>query len=250
MTLALAAFDLSHLPDSIDKVEFKGTVIDGDLAAVEAMLAGQGVQPVDGAVYFYDTKALALFDQDVLLRARILGDEAESTVKLRPAAAAVAAAAKAGNEKVKVELDIAGAKQSLSAKLDKKRDPGEIDAVAGTPGTVPALFSDKQRDLIELHAPGAPALDVLRVLGPVDVRKWELAPTPAFPYELAAEKWTLDDAKQFIELSIKVDPADAAKAQADFLGLLDDQQLHVTNEQKTPLVLRFFAARLADQVTA
>jgi hypothetical protein len=245
MIIDPGVFDLSHLPDLIDKVEFKGTVVDGDLAAVEAMLAAQGVPSQDGEVYFFDTKALALFDHDVLLRARVIGDDRESTVKLRPAATAVAVAARANNEKVKVELDIAGQKQSLSAKLDKKRDPGEIEAVAAAPGTVPALFSDKQRDLMALHAPGAPALDVLRVLGPVVARKWELPPTAGFPYKLAVEKWVLDDAMQFIELSIKVDRDQAAKAQADFLGLLADRQLHVTNEQKTPLVLRFFAARLA-----
>jgi hypothetical protein len=244
-----SAFDLSHLPDSIDKVEFKGTVIDGDLAAVEAMLAEHGVQPEDGEVYFYDTKALALFDQDVLLRARVLAGERESTVKLRPAAAALAAAAKASNDKVKVELDVAG-KQSLSAKLDKQRDEGEIEAAAALPGTVGTLFSAKQRALLALHAPGAPAFEVLRVLGPVSVRKWELPPTAGFPYTLAVERWTLDDETRFIELSIKVDPGKAVKAQADFHGLLEDQNLHVTNEQKTPAVLRFFAARLADQVAA
>ena len=245
MIIDPGVLDLSQLPDLIDKVEFKGTVVDGDVAAVEAMLARHGVASQDGEVYFYDTKKLALFDQAVLLRARVLGGDAESTVKLRPAATAVAAAARAGNDKVKVELDIAGEKQSLSAKLDKKRGPGEIEAAAATPGTVPALFSDKQRNLLALHAPGAPALDVLRVLGPVVARKWELPATGAFPYELAVEKWALDGATQFIELSIKVDRDQAAKARMDFLRLLDDQQLHVTNEQKTPQVLRFFADRLA-----
>jgi hypothetical protein len=244
MMIDPGVFDLSHLPDLIDKVEFKGTVVDGDLAKVEKLLAQQGVQAEDGLVFFYDTKALALFDQNVLLRARVLPGDPETTVKLRPAAVAVAKAAKAGNDKVKVELDIAG-KQSLSAKLDKKRDPGEIEAVAAAPGTVPTLFSDKQRNLLALHAPGAPALDVLRVLGPVKARKWELPQTVEFPYELAVEKWVLDEATQFIELSIKVERDQAAKAQKDFRDLIDKKHLTLTNEQKTPVVLRFFAARLA-----
>jgi hypothetical protein len=226
----------------VDKVEFKGTVVDAGLAAVETMVAQAGVDPESGAVYFYDTKALALFDQAVILRARTLADDRESTVKLRPAAAAVAAAAKAANEKVRVELDIAGAKQSLSAKLDKKREPGEIEAVAGVPGTVPTLFSDKQRALIALHAPGAPALEVLRVLGPIAARRWTLPATPTFPHPLAIEEWSVLDAMHFMELSIKVDPADAVGAHAAFLTLLADHGLQTTDEQKTPQVLKTLAA--------
>ena len=48
--------DLGNLPDLIDKVEFKGTVVGSDLAVVEAMVAQSGVDPAPGAVYFYDTQ--------------------------------------------------------------------------------------------------------------------------------------------------------------------------------------------------
>ena len=178
----------------------------------------------------------------MILRARTLGDDRESTVKLRPAASAVAAAAQAANPKVRVELDIAGEKQSLSAKLDKKREPGEIEAVADMPGTVPTLFSDKQRAVIALHAPGAPALDVLRVLGPIKAKRWTLPATAEFAHDLAVEEWSVLDAMQFIELSIKVERDQAVAAHEAFRKLLADRGLTTTNEQKTPQVLKALAA--------
>ena len=233
-----ARFDLRNLPDLIDKVEFKGTVVGGDIAVVKAMVDDAGAVATSGAVYFYDTKALALFDQAVILRARILSDDRESTVKLRPAATAVAKAASAAG--AKVELDIAGEKQSLSAKLDRDCDPGQIEAAA--PGTVPTLFSDEQRALIALHAPGAPALEVLRVLGPIAATRWTIPESAEFAYDLAVEEWSVNDDMTFIELSIKVKRGKAKAAHEDFAKLLADRRLQTTNEQKTSQVLKTLAA--------
>jgi hypothetical protein len=77
--------DLGHLDPAIQKVEFKITVLSGEEAKVEALLQEEGGQPQRRKVYFYDTKDLALYGKDLVLRARVTqGDDDDSTVKLRP----------------------------------------------------------------------------------------------------------------------------------------------------------------------
>jgi hypothetical protein len=89
-------------------------------------------------------------------------------------------------------------------------------------------------------------LNDLAVLGPIAARKWELPPE-VFPHKLAVEEWTLTDGPHFIELSFKVEPAEAESAEPAFHALLD--RLHIGHEgdpePKTPRVLGFLAARLS-----
>jgi len=73
------------LDSAIQKLEFKVTVLPAEEPKVHAELRSAGVDPVPRKVYFYDTPALALFAEDLVLRARITeGDDDDSTVKLRP----------------------------------------------------------------------------------------------------------------------------------------------------------------------
>ena len=81
------------------------------------------------------------------------------------------------------------------------------------------------------------------MLGPVDVRKWEIEPA-GFPREVTVEEWTLPDESHFIELSIKVDPEQAVDAGRAFRDLLADRGLDPDGDQqaKTRRVLEFFTA--------
>ena len=83
------------------------------------------------------------------------------------------------------------------------------------------------------------------MLGPVDARKWNLPPE-AFPHELSVVEWSLPDGTHFVELSFKIAPDEAQRAQRAFRTLLDrlDVGPNGDPEPKTPRVLRFFAGRL------
>jgi hypothetical protein len=214
-----------------DKVELKFTAAPADKGRVAAFLSDH--PPQQRKVFFYDTKDLALFERHVILRGRLTDGEGDSTVKLRPVEPAVAEAAKDADGDVRIELDVVGADETLSAKLDHD----DVKAGAIKRGDWDALFTGAQRDLA-----GAIAFGDVEVLGPIMARVWEIKGLPGFPYKLAAEEWMVRDL-HFIELSIKVDPdeADAAKPvfSAFLAGLVKD--IAGDPQRKTEQVLRKLA---------
>ena len=103
------------------------------------------------------------------------------------------------------------------------------------------LFSGIQEELIEEHVPAEIAWEDLAVLGPVDVRKWEVQPK-GFDYEVTIEEWVLPDDSDLVELSVKADPADAAKANDAFIELLRRRGIDTEGDAqtKTRAALRYF----------
>ena len=234
------------LDSAIQKLEFKVTVLPAEEPKVHAELRSAGVDPVPRKVYFYDTPALALFAEDLVLRARITeGDDDDSTVKLRPLPLPDIPARWRTTDDVRIELDVVGSKQVPSAKLDGEPEQGEIEQVEQQALKLSKLFSKAQEAIIEDAQPSGTALDDLAVLGPVMARKWELPPE-AFPHKLSVEEWSLPDGTHFVELSFKVEPDEAASAEQAFHSLLDRLGIGHDGdpEPKTPRVLRFFAERL------
>lgn len=241
--------DLGHLDPAIQKVEFKLTVFAAEERQVQALLRREGAQPRRRKVYFYDTKDLALYGNDLVLRARVTqGDDDDSTVKLRPVDPAHGDARWRQIEGIRIELDVVGGKQIPSAKLDGEPDRGEIEGVEGKQRPVASLFSGKQERLFADYAPDRTSLHELEVLGPVDARKWDLDNPEGFPYALSVEEWSLPDATRFIELSFKVSADEANNAQTAFRALLTGLEVDATGDPtpKTPRVLKFFADRLDD----
>ena len=241
--------DLGRLDPAIQKVEFKITVLSGEEAKVQALLQKEGGQPQRRKVYFYDTKDLALYGKDLVLRARVTqGDDDDSTVKLRPVDLADDEASWRQIDGIRIELDVVGDKQVPSAKLDGEPDRGEVEEVEAKQRPVGSLFSAKQEQLIADYAPDGISLNELEVLGPVDARKWDLDDPDGFPHTLSVEEWSLPDATRFIELSFKVPADEATDAQAAFRALLIGLEVDVAGDQtpKTPRVLKYFADRLGD----
>ena len=241
--------DLGRLDPAIQKVEFKITVLSGEEAKVQALLQKEGGQPQRRKVYFYDTKDLALYGKDLVLRARVTqGDDDDSTVKLRPVDLADDEASWRQIDGIRIELDVVGDKQVPSAKLDGEPDRGEVEAVEAKQRPVGSVFSGKQEQLIADYAPDGISLNELEVLGPVDARKWDLDDPDGFPHTLSVEEWSLPDATRFIELSFKVPADEATDAQAAFRALLIGLEVDVAGDQtpKTPRVLKYFADRLGD----
>jgi hypothetical protein len=249
MAIDIDGGDLGHLDPAIQKVEFKITVLAGEEAKVEALLQAEGGQPQRRKVYFYDTKELALYRKDLVLRARVTqGDDDDSTVKLRPVDLADDEARWRQIDGIRIELDVVGDKQVPSAKLDGEPDRGEVEEVEAKQRPVGSLFSGKQEQLIADYAPGGISLNELEVLGPVDARKWDLDNLDGFPHTLSVEEWSLPDATRFMELSFKVSAGEATDAQTAFRTLLIGLGVDVAGDQtaKTPRVLEYFANRLGD----
>jgi hypothetical protein len=247
MAIDTDAGDLGHLDPAIQKVEFKLTALAGEEDTVQALLQKEGGQPQRRKVYFYDTKDLALYDKNLVLRARVTqGDDDDSTVKLRPVDLADDEASWRQIDGIRIELDVVGDQQVPSAKLDGEPDRGEIEEVEAEQRPVGSLFSGKQEQLIADYAPDGISLHELKVLGPVDARKWDLDNPAGFPHALSVEEWSLPDATRFIELSFKVSADEASDAQTAFRALLIGLEVDVAGDQtpKTPRVLKYFADRL------
>ncbi|MDA0181699.1 hypothetical protein OJ997_15440 [Solirubrobacter phytolaccae] len=245
MSPTAGTIDLRDLSKDIDGVEFKYTLETADEAKVPEFFGGVLGRPKRRKVYFYDTRKLKLFNAGLVLRARVTqGEDDDSTVKVRPASLDRHAPWREGKGVV-VELDVSGKGPMCSAKGEGTPKHGHAEAVEAGRRPVGALFSSQQEKLLHLYAKGV-KLDELKVLGPVDARKWELDKLDGFPYTLCVEEWTLPDTTRFIELSIKADRKDAPRAKAAFDKLLRRHKITVVKgkEQKTPLVLKFFADRL------
>ena len=235
-----------ELDPSIQKLEFKVTVLPPEEPKVQAELRSAGVDPARRKVYFYDTPELALFARDLVLRARVTdGDDDDSTVKLRPLPLPDIPARWIATDAVRIELDVVGKKLVPSAKLDGEPDRGEIEQVERGALEVSKLFTKAQEALVADELPSATSLNDLVVLGPVDARKWDLPPE-TFPHRLSVEEWSLPDGTHFIELSFKVTPDEAPAAERAFHALLDRLEIGHDGDPdpKTPRVLKFFAERL------
>jgi hypothetical protein len=244
MAIDTKAAGLDHLDPAIQKVEFKLTVLAGEEGKVQDLLQRLRAQPRRRKVYFFDTRELALYKRNLVLRARVTdGEDDDSTVKLRPVDLTDGDAGWRRIDGIRIELDVVGDKQVSSAKLDGEPDRGEIEEVEAGRRGLGSLFSGKQERLLgERDA----SLHGLEVLGPVDARKWDLDRPDGFPHPLTVEEWSLPDATHFIELSFKVPAAAATGARTDFRALVRALGLDLLGDQapKTARVLEFFAARL------
>jgi hypothetical protein len=242
--------DLGDLPKDIGEVEFKYTLAAGDVDKVPGVFRRALKHPQRRKVYFFDTSKLELYrKRRLVLRARVTqGDDDDTTVKVRPASLKRGAPWRKVDG-VEVELDVSGRGPMCSAKLEDNPRHGEVEHVEDEQRPIRSLFSREQKALVKAYAPKRVRLDDLKVLGPVDARKWVFDDLDGFPYKLCIEEWSLPDTTRFIELSIKVKRKEAKQAEAAFHALL--KRLGVKSakrqEQKTPLVLEFFADRLADR---
>jgi hypothetical protein len=240
-----AASDVESLirdPD-IGAVEIKVTIIAEQEELVRKTVREQDLEPVRRRVFFFDTRKLELLDGDLVLRARVTRNgKDDSTVKLRPVdPAKIDRRWKRDTEGFEIELDVVGDEPTCSAKLEETQERGEIDAVAGKKRRIEKLFSGDQEDLIREYKPEAVSWDDLKVLGPIEVEKWEWNP-PGFPHEVTIEEWVLPDKSDFLELSIKVDPEEAIEAGDAFRTLLVEHKLDPDGDSqaKTRWALAFF----------
>jgi hypothetical protein len=228
----------------VEDVEFKITVGDDQEDLVLAQVGEMRREPQRRTVYFFDTHELMLYDAGVILRARITrGDDDDSTVKLRPVKPAEIYRRVKQTKGFKIELDVVGDTPVCSAKLEATPRRGEVEDVAAERRSLRTLFSDDQERLIADYAPIGISWAELSVLGPVEVRKWQIPPT-GFAHEITVEQWTLPNGDDLIEMSIKVPAAQALGAGDAFHAYLADHGIdrHRDQHAKARTVLEYFAA--------
>lgn len=222
--------------------ELKVTIAPGAIDATRDLL---GLDADDGErreVWFYDTPALDGFAAGLVLRARkVIDDDDDSTVKLRPLGVDEVAATWPGTAGFKCETDATPTRSVSSCSLTVAQDQGEIDAVADGDRAIDRLFSSAQERLLVEQAPDV-SWGALVALGPTDVVVWKIE-GGSLPAPMTAEWWRLP-AGDLLELSIKVPEDEVAAGFDALLGWLDARGLALdgTQETKTRRALEEHAA--------
>lgn len=242
----------------LDAVEIKVTV-EGVQVGRGLETFGLGSNGWQRSVYFCEdvtssvSASTPLLDLGVILRARQThGNGTDSTIKLRPCRRSQFPDrwlhATKGTAALKLEADWAGTRRVLAASCSANRPDRTIGQVRTGDKALRTLFSTEQKRFLA-DCGGIPVnLSVLTLLGPVAATRWEpfhtAAPDPEF--DVVAERWVVDDALDFLELSVRVNPgvADVTKAAFEELVRRRGLQLDPNQDTKTRRVLEYLVARL------
>jgi len=236
-----------RLDESVDSVELKLTVPQGEERATARAL---GIDLLDAQlrqVYFFDTPDLTLFEQGVVLRARrIQNDDHDCVVKLRPVLPSQLAPRWRKAEGMGVEVDVVGGKPIYSASLKAVRRPTRIEEVLDGEVPLPRLFRKEQRAFLDEHAPTAIPWDRLVPLGPINVAKVKM-PVKGLSYPVVAEAWFYPDGSALLELSMKMKPKRVERARQEAKAYLESLGLKLgggEQQTKTRKALLFFSRKL------
>lgn len=232
-----------HSFAGMDAVEIKVTIRpDQELRAERAMEVNEDTADIR-VIYFYDTPDLDLFEAGVALRARLVkGDDDDSTVKFRTEKEAKVSPEWRKLDGFKLEADCVGDRAVFSSSLTQLQKRDEIDEVAKGKRAIHRLFSgDQERFFHEVYK-GRTGLENLCVMGPIRVLRWKLEHRN-FPHRLTVEEWRLPNGDDLVEVSIKVPPAEARRAQKAFNDHLEEFGLDPqgAQETKTRTALQYFA---------
>jgi hypothetical protein len=244
----------------VNSVEIKISV---DRPQVKAALEGFGPMgdPRARSVYFCEdvtaavTAGTPLLDAQVILRVRSTeGAPDDCTVKLRPCRQTQLTgkwldAAKGHDAKLKAEADWAGTRRVLAVSYTRDLPGGLLGEVLEGGESVGRLFSDDQQRFLADCGAIRVNLDSVTVLPPITATRWgpfRTAP-PDPTLKIMAERWTVGDELDFLELSIQAAPRDAGREQALFEELVRSRGLDVDagQETKTRRVLGYLIDRVA-----
>ena len=232
-----------QLNPAIRAVEIKITARIEDEDLVLGLLKRAGADAEERMVWFFDTPGLALFDTGVVLRARKKGGGTDdTTVKLRPVDPARIPIDWVKTDGFEIEMDRVGSAEIVSAKLTVDQARGEIDEAVAGERPLRKLFSADQERLIAEFGPATVGWDDLAPMGPIAVRKWTFDPED-LEHTVVAERWTLPDRSDLVELSIKVEPGHVTAAADAFAAFLELAGLDISGDQQTKTrgALTFFA---------
>ena len=239
--------ELLSLIKGADSVELKLTVPDSDRRSTVRALGIDPLQAQIRQVVFFDTPALDLDRQGVVVRARrVQGELGDTVVKLRPVVPAELPGALRQDKGFGVEVDALPGGFVCSGSLKAKVDGDLVWQTIGGTRPIRKLFTKGQRALVAEHTSGDVDLDSLAVLGPIFVLKVKFVPAD-YARKMVAELWLYPDGSRILELSTKCLPAEAFDVAARTKAFLTERGVDLTAEQqtKTRTALNFFTAELA-----
>ena len=183
-------------------------------------------------VYLYDTSALDLLSQGVVIRLR-KGSSADLTVKVRSLLDNELSGASGGHEKFKCEVDIVGSEEQKSYSIRRK--------IAGpqVPETGAKLFemlSAGQKDLLK-QAGISIDWKVVKRIADIESTSWRVRQPLLSPMMLDLWQWPTG---QVLELSARTNAAAGLSVYSQLQQLVTFKRLALAPEQrfKTTLVLQ------------
>jgi hypothetical protein len=189
-------------------------------------------QKAIGRVYLFDTDALDLLKQGVIVRARQGGNN-DLTVKVRLPARTKEIDASHLREHFPCELDRTADTEEISFSVGRKYKPGQVPEAGSD---LLKVFSKSQRRLLQ---EAGVSIDWTRVksLANIKLTKWEAEGGPLFR-KFALELWE-SPRGNVLELSTRVKPGAGASKYTELQRLLDQKGLPLSDRQgtKTSIVL-------------
>ncbi len=221
--------------------EVKVTLRESDIASATKVFKLTAKAASKRQIWFYDTPALVLFEEGLLLRARkISNGPDDTTVKIRPMERDAVDESWFEVEGFKCETDQSGDRSVSSCSLTGEQDQGEIDDVGDGERDIDKLFTSEQEDF----ASNAAQVDwgQLVPLGPIAALAWKLE-VKGMPAPVAFERWDLPGMPPVLEASMRVPDEDAAAATEALIALLGRKGFEPdsTQETKTKLALDYFS---------
>jgi hypothetical protein len=235
------------LIEGADSVELKLTVPESDQRSAVDALDMDPLEAQIRQVFFFDTPALDLFRNGLVVRARRVqrkGDD--SVVKLRPVVPAELPRELRDSPRMVVEVDAMPGGYVCSAALKRALGTTDVREVAQGKRSLRKLFSKDQRAFFEAHAPEGVELEGLTLLGPINVVKLKFSPA-GYDRRMVAELWTYPDYSRVLELSTKCRPEEAFDVSARARAFLSERGIDLSGQQetKTRKALGYFSKRLS-----
>jgi hypothetical protein len=230
-----------------EAIEIKATIPDHQIRSALKRFRLTRNNDQERLIYFFDTPKLDLLASGIITRARrVIGDEHDCTVKLRPVDPAKVGKQWRKYRDFKIEADASEKGLVKSASFSKPVAGGVIKRVAAGKKAIADIFTDEQEAFLATMAKRKIDFSTLAVLGPLTAQRWRFE-DPACPWPITAELWKRGDGDLLLELSIKTPVVQAAVAVGGFMALLAEMGAERDNEQqaKTHWALDYYARRLA-----
>ena len=196
-------------------------------ATMQKVIATLGFeQKAVGRVYLFDTEALDLLKQGVIVRARQGGNN-DLTVKVRLPARAEEIDTSHLREHFPCELDRTADREEVSFSVGRKYNPSQV------PETGNDILNGLSRSQRKLLQEARVSIDWTRVksLASIKLTKWEAEGGPSFR-KFALELWESPQGN-ILELSTRVEPGAGASKYTELRRFLSQKDLPLSASQST-----------------
>lgn len=199
-------------------------------AAVASLNAGKETV---GRVYLFDTNALDLLSQGVIVRLR-QGSSTDLTVKVRPSVTKEFSGPSGGRENFKCEVDVVGGEEQKSYSIKSKVAGQQIPE---TGAEIFGMLSASQKDLLK-QAHISTDWRLVKRIARIEAKSWRVKAQPLLnPVVLELWQWPTG---QVLELSARANTATGLSVYSQLQQLATSKGLSLGEQQqfKTTLVLQ------------